>query len=161
MHGVVFVRRDAGAHDIRFSDELGDEAGCWFVVNLRRVSDLLDAALIDHRDSVAHRQSLFLVVRYEHERNAQTLLKLLEFPLHLSTELCVQRLTVVRPAGGPLVRRRWRGRARRVDVGRRTSGRGDDQQIVPSETISTTRSTRRFTSAEATPFIRSPNAMFS
>ena len=52
---------------------------------------LLDPALAEHRDAVAHRQRLFLVVRDVDERDAHLPLHPLQLELHLLAELEVQR----------------------------------------------------------------------
>ena len=52
--------------------------------------DLLDPAVVEHRDAVAHRQRLFLVVRDVDERDPDLLLDPLELDLHLLAELEVE-----------------------------------------------------------------------
>ena len=61
------------------------------LVYLGRSADLLDAALAEHRDAVAHRQGFFLVVRDVDERDAHLALHLLQLELHLLAELEVER----------------------------------------------------------------------
>ena len=61
------------------------------VVDLARRADLLDAALVHHRDAVAHRERLFLVVRHEDERDADLALDALQLELHRLAQLQVER----------------------------------------------------------------------
>ena len=60
-------------------------------INLGRCSHLFDLALIEHRDPVAHRQRLFLVMRDEDKGDAHLLLDVLEFHLHLLAQFQIQR----------------------------------------------------------------------
>ena len=53
--------------------------------------ELLDAPRVEHRDAVRHRKRLALVVRDEHERDAEPLLQSLELGLHLLAQLEVER----------------------------------------------------------------------
>ena len=78
---------------IRFENtqEVGDEDRVGlFVDRLGRVR-LLDAPLVHHRDPVAHRERLALVVRHEDERDPELGLERLELDLEILTELGVQR----------------------------------------------------------------------
>ena len=61
------------------------------LVDLGGRADLLDAALVEHRDAVAHRERLALVVGDEDERDADVALDLLQLDLHLLAELEVER----------------------------------------------------------------------
>ena len=47
--------------------------------------------LVEHGDAVAHRQRLALVVRDEHERDADLVLDRLQLDLHLLAQLQVER----------------------------------------------------------------------
>ena len=60
------------------------------LVELDRGGDLLDPALVEHRDPVAHRERLLLVVGDEDERDADVALDLLELELHLAAQLEVE-----------------------------------------------------------------------
>src|SRR5690606_10988919 len=62
-----------------------------FFVNLDRRSDLHDAPLIEHRDAVAHRQRLFLIVRHVNECDLDFSLDALQLRLHLLTQLEIKR----------------------------------------------------------------------
>lgn len=77
--------------EIRRSDEPRNEHGCRLVVNLFGRTDLLDLALAHHRDSVAHRERLFLIVGHENEGDADFALDALQFDLHRFAKLQVQR----------------------------------------------------------------------
>ena len=61
------------------------------LVDLGRRADLLDLAVVEDRDAVAHRERLFLVVRDVDERDADLLLDPLQLGLHLLAELEVER----------------------------------------------------------------------
>ena len=73
------------------ADEPGHERGPRPLVHLGGPADLLDPAAAEHRDAVAHRQRLFLVVRDVDERDAHLALHPLQLELHLLAELEVQR----------------------------------------------------------------------
>ena len=60
------------------------------LVDLAGLAELLDHALIHHRDAVAHRQRLVLVVRDVDERGLQLELDALELELHLLAQLHVE-----------------------------------------------------------------------
>src|SRR5471032_722831 len=77
--------------DVRRADEPGDELCCGALVDLARRSDLLDAALVEDGDVVAHRQRFFLVVRDVQEGHAEVLLERLQKYLHLLAQLQVER----------------------------------------------------------------------
>src|SRR5205085_2609823 len=68
---------------VRDADELGDEPGARALVELPRGGDLLDPAARHHRDPVAHRQRLLLIVGDVDEGRLRALLDLLELELHL------------------------------------------------------------------------------
>ena len=61
------------------------------LVDLLGRSDLLDPALVEDGDPVAHRERFFLVVRDVEEGDADALLDRLELDLHLLAELQVER----------------------------------------------------------------------
>ena len=61
------------------------------LVDLGRRPYLLDAALVEDRDAVGHRQRLLLVVRHVDERDPDLALDRLELDLHLLAELEVER----------------------------------------------------------------------
>ena len=60
-------------------------------VDLRRLVELLDAAVVHHRDAVRQRERLGLVVRDVDERDADFLLQVDELELHLLAQLGVER----------------------------------------------------------------------
>src|SRR5207249_4894904 len=72
------------------ADEGGDEGGGGAFVDLGGGTDLLDAALVEDGDAVAHRQGLLLVVGDEDEGDADLALELLELDLHLLAQLEVE-----------------------------------------------------------------------
>ena len=65
------------------------------LVDLGGRADLLDPALVEHREAVAHRERLLLVVRDVDEGDAELLLDPLQLDLELLPELqveCAERL---------------------------------------------------------------------
>ena len=80
-----------GVEHVRRADEAGHERRGRMVVDLARRADLLDATVVEHRDTSAHRQRLTLVVGDEHERDADVVLDRLQLDLHLLAELEVER----------------------------------------------------------------------
>ena len=61
------------------------------LVDLGGAPDLLDPAAVEHRDAVAHRERLLLVVGDEDERDPDLMLDRLQLDLHLLAELQVER----------------------------------------------------------------------
>ena len=61
------------------------------LVDLGRRTDLLDPALVEDGQAVAHRERLLLVVGHVDERDPDLLLDRLELDLHLLAELEVER----------------------------------------------------------------------
>ncbi len=61
------------------------------LVNVRRRTELLDAAVVEHCEAVAHRERLFLVVRDVDEGDLQVALQRLQEDLHLLAQLEVER----------------------------------------------------------------------
>src|SRR6266576_2327124 len=79
---------------VRDTDEAGDELGCGTLVDLGRRTDLLDPALVEHCEAVAHRERLLLVVGDVDEGDADVAdlaLDALQLDLHLLPELQVER----------------------------------------------------------------------
>ena len=73
------------------ADEVGDETRPREAVDLRRLVELLHAAVVHHRDPVRQRERLGLVVRHVDERDADLLLHVDELDLHLLAQLGVER----------------------------------------------------------------------
>ena len=88
--GHRVMLRELPVNGIGDADEVGDEAVHRALVELRRCSLLLDAAMVHDDDDVAHGQGLLLVVRHVDERDANLLLQRLELQLHLLAELEIQ-----------------------------------------------------------------------
>ena len=84
------ARRFAVQH-VGGADELRHEARGRRVVHLVRRAHLLEPALVEHADAVAHRQRLVLVVRDEQEGDAELALQRLQLALHLLAQLQVER----------------------------------------------------------------------
>ena len=61
------------------------------LVDLLGRADLLDAAVVEHRDPVAHGQGLVLVMGDEDEGDADLVLDRLQFDLHFLAEFEVER----------------------------------------------------------------------
>ena len=84
-------RRTVPSQQRAVADEAGDEAvGGRLVEPVDRV-DLLDRAVVEHRDAVAHRQRLALVVRDVDEGHAELAVQFLQLDLHVLAQLLVQR----------------------------------------------------------------------
>ncbi len=73
------------------ADEAGDERVRRVLVDLGGRADLLDPALVEHGEAVAHRERLLLVVRDVDERDPDLALDALELDLHLLAQLQVER----------------------------------------------------------------------
>src|SRR2546430_6975802 len=68
MPGLGAATEDAAIQKIRRSDEVGDELAARPLVDFARRADLLDMALVHHRDRVRQRERLALVVGRSEER---------------------------------------------------------------------------------------------
>ena len=91
---LLRANREAAAvalEQVGDADETGDELAGGALVDLDRRPELLDAAVVDHHQAVAHRQRLLLVVGDEDERDADLALDPLELELHLLAQLEVER----------------------------------------------------------------------
>ena len=73
-----------------FTDEIGDESVCGAFVKLGRCSDLLNGTCLHYDYPAGHCQSLSLVVRYENNRKAQSLVQVKEFNLEFLPQLEIQ-----------------------------------------------------------------------
>src|SRR6266508_2223214 len=71
---VWLNRADATLDEVRLANKIGHEATAWPLVDLGWRADLEHLAAAHHRDSVAHRQRLFLIVRDINEGDADLLL---------------------------------------------------------------------------------------
>src|SRR5262249_18701188 len=83
----------AAVQDVRRADEAGDERVVGPLVDGLRRTDLLDPALVEDGEPVAHRQRLLLVVCHVDERDPDLTdgaLNPLQFDLHLLAELQVE-----------------------------------------------------------------------
>ncbi|EAU68781.1 conserved hypothetical protein [Stigmatella aurantiaca DW4/3-1] len=74
----------------RGADELGDEDVGGALVHLQRRAELLQLAILHHRDAVAHRHRFDLIVRHVDARHAQALLELFDLRAHGHAQLGVQ-----------------------------------------------------------------------
>src|SRR6266702_6479070 len=79
------------AEQVGITDEIGDEARAWPVVNIGWCADLLDLAGIHHGDPVGHRERFFLVVGDEDHGQTELALQLLQLELHRLPQLLVER----------------------------------------------------------------------
>jgi hypothetical protein len=75
----------------RRADEVGDEHGCRPVVDLSRRAELLDDAVVHHRDLVGHRHRFHLVVRDIDGRGMDAAVQFAQFMDHQIAELGVER----------------------------------------------------------------------
>src|SRR5262245_38236683 len=77
--------------DRRLADEIGDEQGRRVEIDAVRAADLLDPALIHHRNQIGEREGLALVMRDEDEGAADLLMDAAQFLLHLVAQLEIER----------------------------------------------------------------------
>ena len=85
------TRQQVGVEDVRRAEEARDVGRRRHRVDLRRRADLLDPALGEHGDPVAHRQRFLLVVRDVDERDADLALQRAQLELQLLAQLRVER----------------------------------------------------------------------
>src|SRR6185437_1420241 len=78
-------------HYVRAADEARDESSGRPRVKRAGRVELLDPAAIEHGNPVRHRQRLALIVRHEHESDAEPPLQILQLDLHLLAQLQVER----------------------------------------------------------------------
>ena len=99
----------------------GHEAGGGLLVDLAGRADLLDAAVVEHRDPVREGQRLLLVVGHEEERDADVALDRLELDLHLLAQLEVEgaERLVEQQHLGPVDQRAGEGHALPLAAGER------------------------------------------
>ena len=86
---------DRAVEQVGDAEEAGDERGRRLLVELGRRPELLDPALVHHRDRVGHRHRLLLIVRDVDEREPEIVLDRLQLELHLLAQLqveCAERL---------------------------------------------------------------------
>ena len=81
---------DPSAEQVGRADEVGDEPGRRALVELLGRPELLDLARVHHRDPVAHRERLLLIVGHVHEGDPDLRLDALELDLELATQLEVE-----------------------------------------------------------------------
>ncbi len=96
---------------IRFADESCNERRAWILVHLCRRSDLDDASRRHDGDAVAHRERFFLVVRHQHERDAERAIELAQLQLHFLAKLKIEVRRAARRGAGSAARVRARARA--------------------------------------------------
>ena len=75
----------------RRADEVGDEHGCRAVVDFARRAELLDDAVVHHRDLVGHRHRFHLVVRDVDGGGVDAVVQLAQLMDHQVAELGVER----------------------------------------------------------------------
>ena len=86
----VVLQHDA-VENIGFADEVRDECVLRLVVNILRLADLLDFALVHDDDGVGHGQRFFLIVRDIYKCNPHSLLDVLQLVLHVLAQAQVER----------------------------------------------------------------------
>ena len=138
----------------RRAEEAGDEHVRRAVVDVLRACRSAAARPSHHRDPLAHRHRLDLVVRHVDRRDAELALELDELGAHLHAQLRVEVRERLVHAGTRAARGRSRGPARRAGAGRRRAGRGlrSSSSSSPSDLAAARdprASTRRFGAARA------------
>ena len=76
--------------NITLTDEVGNKGVFRLVINIHGCADLLDAALRHYDNSVRHGKSFFLVMGNKNEGDTGSLLNLLQFLLHVLSQLKVE-----------------------------------------------------------------------
>ena len=150
-----------GVEDVGSAQESGDERGGGRGVDLLRRADLLDAALGQHGDLVAHGERFLLVVGHVDERDA-------DLALHARAARAAAACAAWRPAR-PAARRAAApsgaapgpAPARPAAAGRRTAGAGRRLAKSPIRTSSSASPTRRLVSSRDAFWYLSPNATLS
>ena len=82
--------RYAPGQAVVFADELGDEGIGGLLVQFVRCRQLLHHALVEHADAISHGQGLGLIVGDVNHSDAQIVVDVLDFVLHLLAQLLVQ-----------------------------------------------------------------------
>ena len=80
-----------GGQKVHHADEFGHAARIGAAIEHLGFGQLRDLALEHHRDAVRHHQRFFLVMRHQHEGNADLPLQLDQLDLHLLAHLLVER----------------------------------------------------------------------
>ena len=88
---TVPASRHRAVEDVALAHEVGDEIVGRPLVDLGRRGDLLDRALVHHRDAVGQDQRLFLVVGDEDRGEAEPALQAAHLELHGLAQLAVER----------------------------------------------------------------------
>ncbi len=81
---------EGGGEDVGAAEEVGDEGGGGFAVDVLGGAELFDFAAVHDGDAVGHDQGFFLVVGDEDEGYADAVLEALELDLHRPAELGIQ-----------------------------------------------------------------------
>src|ERR1700716_3801894 len=87
---VLRSNPDAARQLDSLAKKVAHEWRSWVVVQLAGWPDLLDVALVHHRNKVGHAQRFKLVVRNEEHGDAESLLEEFHFHSHLLAQLCIQ-----------------------------------------------------------------------
>ena len=114
------VGLDRALDQVGGAEEGRDEAVGRPVVELDRRADLLDAALVEHRDAVGDRVGVLLVVGDVDRGDAELALQLPQLRRASRPAAGRRGSTAARRAAAPPARSRWCARARRAAAGRRT-----------------------------------------
>ena len=90
MPGLGAAPEDRAVQKIRRSDEVGDELGARPLVDFARRADLLDMALVHHRDRVRERERLALVVGHVDRGDPELALQAFQLEAHQLAQLRVE-----------------------------------------------------------------------
>ena len=88
--GDGFILEHESVQDVALADEVGNERVDRLVVNVGRGTYLLDAAFAHHDDGVAQGEGFFLVVGDVDEGDAELLVHLFQFHLHVLAHFQVE-----------------------------------------------------------------------
>ncbi len=133
---------DVALDQVGGAEEGRDKAVGGLVVELDRRADLLDAALVEHRDAVGDRVRLFLVVGDVDRGEAELALQLRAAPRASRPAAWRRGWTAARRAAAPRARSPGCARARRAAAGRRTAAPAGGRRTPSSPTSSSASLTR-------------------
>ncbi len=90
-HMIGLILDQSPLEHVDVADELGDELAVRILVDVLRRADLDDLARVHDADARRQRHRLFLVVRDDHEGDAELLLQVHQLELRVLAQLLVER----------------------------------------------------------------------
>ena len=120
---VDFAVVHAAVKHIHVAQKIIDKRRSGVIVDLFRAADLLDAALVHHRDNGRQLERLLLIVRDEHAGDVHLIVQLAQPLAQFLTHLGVERAERFVEQQHASARQQARGRAPRAGAGRRKAAR--------------------------------------